>query len=212
MSPFPAEPAGSGLGGYRLALQCNGTDLPPLDCQDLRTLLLYNAESWRERGVATSQGEPSPPPGGAFPWPPANSCLKVKLSTSRFFRKKLVASCSNELAASTSQESSRAPWRRPAHLSMALYKCSLIDGLWRWGCDNPRQSPQKLGNPVLGLGERTSGLKWWVDTTAHLKMTLFLSVPKGTLQSLHVNPHPSINRSANQVSDQFSSSFLHQST
>lgn len=67
-------------------------------------------------------------------------------------------------------------------------------------------------NPGLGLGERTSGLKWWVDTTAHLKVTLFLSVPKGTLQSLHVNPHLSINRSANQVSDQFSSSFLHQST
>lgn len=95
------------------------------------------------------------------------------------------------------------PWR---------FISALIDGLWRWGCDNPRQSPQELGNPVLGLGERTSDLKWRVDTAAHLKVTLFLSVPKGTLQSLQVNPHLSINRSANQVSDQISSSFLHQST
>lgn len=65
MSPFPAGSAGAGLGGYRLALQCNVTDLSPLDCQDRRTLLLYNAESWRERGVARSQGEP-PPRGVGF--------------------------------------------------------------------------------------------------------------------------------------------------
>lgn len=64
MSPFPAVSAGAGLGGYRLALQCNVTDLPPLDCQDLRTLLLYNAESQRERGVATSRESLSPAPGG----------------------------------------------------------------------------------------------------------------------------------------------------
>lgn len=57
MPPFPAGSAGARLGGYRLALQCNVTDLPPLGSQDLRILLLYNAESWRGRGVATSQGE-----------------------------------------------------------------------------------------------------------------------------------------------------------
>lgn len=65
MPPFPAGSAGARLGGYRLALQCNVTDLPPLGSQDLRTLLFYNAESWRGRGVATSQGELFPP--RAFP-------------------------------------------------------------------------------------------------------------------------------------------------
>lgn len=45
------------------------------------------------------------------------------------------------------------------------------------------------------------------------KVTQFpLAVPKGTLESLQVNSHLSTKCFAKQVSDQFSGSFLHQST